>query len=158
MPIGWLILDGLDDAPSGDRGLADVGDEPVDVGSGIVEAAIGNGAWLWVADEHEGIAGGVRVTGRELQRSRHVGDLVVLVHPTARRRGVGTALVKAIVEAARNSSRFSKLSARVAADDEALRRTLMASGPWELERVEIGALARGAARVDVHVFGLQVGQ
>jgi GNAT superfamily N-acetyltransferase len=157
VPIGWLILDGLDDAPSGDRGLVDVGDEPVDIGSGIVESAISNGAWLWVADERDGIAGGVRLTGRELTRSRHVGDLVVLVHPTARRRGVGTAMVKAIVEAARQSARFAKLSARVAADDEALRRTLMASGPWALERVEIGALARGAMRVDVQVFGLLVG-
>jgi GNAT superfamily N-acetyltransferase len=158
VPIGWLVLDGLDDAPSADRGVVDVGDEPVEIGSGIVEAAIASGAWLWVADEPDGIAGVVRVTARGLMRSRHVGDVEVLVHPSARRRGVGRELVRAIVDAARASARFAKLAARVAADDEALRRALMAAGPWRLERVETAALGRGVTRVDVEVYGLHLAE
>ncbi|MCB9728091.1 MAG: GNAT family N-acetyltransferase [Deltaproteobacteria bacterium] len=156
VPIGWLVLDGLDDAPSSDRGPVDVGDEPVDIGTAIVETALARDALLYVAEDEDGVLGAGRVGARELVRSRHVGDLAVLVHPRARRRGVGRALMEALVGGAEASRRFEKLAVRIAADDEALRRTVMGSGAWRLERLEIGALARGERRIDVEVMGLSV--
>ncbi|MGM0576781.1 MAG: N-acetyltransferase family protein [Myxococcota bacterium] len=154
--LGWLLVESLDDAPSADRGPDDFSDDPVEVGSALVERAMRRNHRLLVADVPEGLCGVVRLAPRELLRSRHVADLDLLVHPVARRLGVGSALAGIAVRTAVEAPEVSKLSARVAADDEVLAATLDTSGPWGLERVERAALSRDARLVDVEIRSLWV--
>lgn len=152
--LGTLLREGHEDAPSSDRAQRELPEDPFGAGRELVDLVPGGEERVLVAELDEAIAGFAALIERELVRSSHVAELVLLVHPLVRGRGLGARLARAAVEAARLDPGLRKLSARVADDDEALRRSIAAAGPWERERVERGALARGEVDHDLHVHGL----
>ncbi len=153
--VGQLHCTSLSMAPSSPVGRGDLPVDPLDAGREHIEPPIARGEIALVLEFSEQIAGIAVVRARELVRAHHVGDLTVLVHPLARGRGGGRQLVSAVIDAATPATWPHKLTVRVAADDEPLRRTLVSTGaPWVRERVEHGALRRGTALFDVERWGL----
>ena len=104
--------------------------------------------------EHLAACGVIRP--RVLVRSSHVGELLILVHPEARRRGVGQTLMSHLMIAACARSALRKLSVRVNEEDQALRALLGGQGGWVVERVEHNALRIDAVDVAVQVWAYQL--
>ncbi len=151
--VGCLLMESIESAPSADRGPDELPSAELDAGAEVVEPALANGDVLLVAELDGALAGLVWVWPRELARARHVGDLYVLVHPDARGRGIGSALLDAAWLAAGQGGRaLEKLAVRAASDDDALG-CLLAGHGWRLERVERCALARDEGVFDVMVWG-----
>jgi len=130
----------------------------VEAGRDVLESALAAGDLAWVLETGEQIGGVAIARRRALVRASHVSDVTLLVHPLARQRGGGRMLLRALVEAARWSGDVQKLAIRVTCDDDTLRRTVRGDpdADWVRERVEAGALRRGARVLDVEVWGLDV--
>lgn len=150
--VGCLLLESIESAPSADRGPDELPSTELDAGAEIVQPALANGDIQFVAEVDGAIAGIAWVWPRELVRSRHIGDVYVLVHPEARGSGVGAGLVEAVSAAATAGQRLAKLCLRAAADDDALGRLMVSKG-WRLERVELLGLTREEGSVDLMVWG-----
>ncbi len=140
--LGTLVLEAVHHARSSSHGPGDLADDALVVGGDLAEASREGRELVLIAELGGALAGMARVRQRPLHRSRHVADLEVLVHPAARRQGVGEALVREAIGRADGRRDVRKVSVRVAEDDEALRRTLARSGRWRRERVETLALFR----------------
>ena len=93
---------------------------------------------------------------RVLVRSSHVGEAQLLVHPHARRHGIGLLLIEHLTLAACSTSALRKLSMRVNEEDSALISLLRAQTGWARERVELGALTIGDRDVAVEVWGIEL--
>lgn len=161
--VGALLHAALPKAPSSPYGRADLPEGEVEAGRDVLESALAAGDLAWVLETGDQIAGVALARHRALARASHVGDVTLLIHPLARGRGGGRLLLAALVEAAQWAPEVHKLAVRIARDDETLRRTLTPTGsteesPWTLERLEVGALRRGALVLDVEVWGLDVSE
>ena len=159
--VGALLHAALPQALSSPSGREDLPEGEVEAGRDVLESALAAGDLAWVLETGEQIAGVALARRRALARASHVGNITLIVHPLARRRGGGQLLLEALVAAARWHADFHKLAVRIASDDEAFRRTLTVSEPaprggWTRERVEAGALRRGALVLDMEVWGLDV--
>lgn len=155
--LGELLHAALDHAPSSWLGPEDLDRDRLEAGRDLLETAGDKGHDLLVVDVEEGLAGLALVAPKDLARESHVADLAVLVHPGARRSGLGSALVAAALESARRRDDVLKVATRIAAGDEALRRTIARSGPFRRERVEREALAWQGRHADLEVWGLWIG-
>lgn len=156
VPLGSLLLEALDEAPSSPVGLADIGQDPLLVGGELVEGGSSPGAVTLIADTPDGVAGVGQLTPRQLFRARHIADLRILVHPEVRRQGIGGALGQALVRRAVAAQGLRKLAGRVAEDDDGLRATLARCGDWRRERVERLALFRDGKLYHCEVWGLRL--
>ena len=155
--VGALMLASLPQAPSSPTGIHDLPEGDLEAGRDVLGSALAAGDLAWVLETGEQIAGIALTRRRALVRASHVGDLTLLVHPIARGRGGGRLLLDAIVDAATESPDLHKLAMRVTCDDEVAQYLLMsATPPWTRERVEAGALRRGALAFDVEVWGLVI--
>ncbi len=156
--VGALICASLSRSPSSAFVRQDFAADEVDVGREVLVSALAAGDLAWVIETGDQIAGVALARGRPLARSAHISDLTLLVHPLARERGCGRLLLREIVADAHRSVDIHKLAMRIAVDDVALERTLSTSEtPWARERLEQGALRRGALVLDVDVWGLVLG-
>ncbi len=151
--LGLLVTEALQQAPSAELDAAEVAATPHDLGRELVTAAVAAGAWLLAGELQYERVGAARLTPREFMRSHHVADLLLLVHPRARRLGCASTLLDEITTLAREQEGLTKLSARVSGHDVALRSLLMNRG-WERERLERGALWSDRGLTDVEVMAL----
>ena len=152
--LGTLIREALEDAPSAEIEVWEVEADPLALGRRLVEAGPDEDAgFVLVAEIRGEMAGIARVVRRSLARSRHVGEVQLVVHPSARGTGVGRALLETVVRQAATSEgpQLRKLVARAAEDDAGLVGLLVALG-WERERSETAGLCRGGRLIDVLVF------
>lgn len=92
-------------------------------------------------------------TRRTLQKTRHAGDIWgVYVAPAARGRGIGRALLGALVDRARANPDLEQVALSVSAGQDAARRVYLSLG-FEPYGYELGALKVGDAYVDeVHML------
>jgi L-amino acid N-acyltransferase YncA len=156
--VGALLHASLARAPSSLSGRADLPEGDLEAGKDAVGSALAADDLTWVLETGDQIAGVAVARRRSLARASHVGDLTLLVHPIARGRGGGRLLLDAVVEAATRAQNLHKLAMRVACDDEVTQYVLTSATPtWTRERIEAGALGRGALAFDVEVWGLIVG-
>ncbi len=155
--IGQVLVDGLQDAPSAEYAPEEVPSRALDVGKELLgEVDLEADRLLLVAEAGGAMAALARVGPRDFVRSRHIADVLIVVHPAARGIGVGRALLLGVMDTARATGRLRKLVMRVADDDEALVRVVTIAG-WGLERVERGALLREDGERDVHVYASWLG-
>lgn len=154
--LGTLVLEAVYEAPSSGHGPEDLAEDALIVGGDLAEACREGRELVLVAELGGSLAGVARVRQRPLVRSRHVADLEVLVHPAARRCGVGTALIREAIGQADRRPDVRKMSTRVAEDDEGLRAALARTGRWRRERVETLALFRDGALHHWEVWSLGV--
>lgn len=148
--LGRLLAEGLHDAPSSEYEPDELPPDPTSAGEHLLDRLHVPGSQVLLAVERGAPVGLVRVLRREFLRSRHVADMTILVHPTARLRKIGSDLL-GFAEGEAVLGGATKLAMRVAQDDEALRALLSARG-WALERVEHGVLRRGGRVIDVGVW------
>jgi len=83
---------------------------------GVLSELIGGGIFL-VARDDRGVLGALLVHRERIRALRHVGRLELFVHPDARRRGVGDALLAEAVRRAEADPVLRKLSLAVFADN-----------------------------------------
>lgn len=146
--LGVIVHEGLRSAPSADVDRRELASDPVKLGEQLLEAT---SVTLVVAELDGELCGLARLVPREFARAQHIGDVQLLVLDTARRRGVGRALLRAVRRLVLERGEQQKLAVRAAADDVGLT-WLLASEGWRLERRELGALRRNERLHDVKVF------
>ena len=157
--VGALVRAALPHAPSSLQGRDDLATDDLDIGHEVVADALAAGDLAWVLETGDQIAGVAVARRRALVRASHVADVILLIHPIARGRGCGQTLLTALVDAATHDRDIHKLAMRIACDDDAsLNLLASATPPWSLDRVEAGALGRGALIIDIELWGLVVGE
>jgi GNAT superfamily N-acetyltransferase len=156
VPLGELVLEALGQAPSSPRELDEYPGSPLLVGD-EVSASEEDALAPLVAELGGALAGFACFERRTMARSSHVIEIRILVHPKARRQGVGGRLLEGAGRQGMCAPRATKLVMTLAQDDVALRATLRRATGWGCEQRSPGAYARGDDRVDVETwatFGL----
>lgn len=141
MTLGLLMHAALEDAPSAPIEADELGDDLEQVGRDFVSAVVFGNESLLLAELGRHAAGVVRLVPREFARGCHVATMQVLVAPTLRGRGVGTALREAGLAEGFGVRRFERIEMAIASHDVALERLIGSdSRRWSLERAERRAL------------------
>ena len=148
VPLGELALEAITSAHSSPQELDEVPQSPLILGEEISLRGDEDLAPI-VAEISGDLAGFASFERRSMARSAHVVEVRLLVHPEARRQGVGHRLMEAVHRRFEGHSSVHKLVMIVAADDDALLRLLESASGWVREQRCRSAWARGAGRVDV---------
>jgi len=82
----------------------------------------------------------------------HVGDVGIMVHPDHQRKGIGTKLLKAGIEIAKEKG-FKRLEADTLAANEAMRRTAEKAG-FQLEGVRRKAISIHGKLLDLALYAI----
>lgn len=150
--VGVLIAESAMHAPSSPHHETEMTRESFGLAQDYVANRIDNGDIALKLEVGERLAACGVIRPRVLVRSSHVGELLILVHPGARRRGVGQTLMSHMMIAARARSALRKLSVRVNEDDQAFLSLLGGQEGWTMERLEHNALRIDAVDVAVQVW------
>lgn len=151
VPLGELVLSSIDEASSSLRESNEYPRSPLLVGEEVTSYDE-TGIPPLVADLDGAIAGFASFERRAMARSSHVMELRVLVHPAARGRGIGEALLEGARERAFQDPGVTKVFVTVAEDDHGLLRLIARSGGWRREQRAPGGFARGARRVGLEIW------
>jgi len=146
--IGRVMVRSAIDAPSGIYELAELGDDVDGLGRDVLRAARLDGHLVLLTEVGMTPVALARVVPRDLERSRHIAQVLVCVDPEWRGRGIGDATLRAAERRAFHDLRVERLELRVAADDAPLLRLARRHG-YRRERVERGALVVAGAAKDL---------
>ena len=152
VPLGDLALEALPSAPSSPQEVDEVPGSPLLLGEEI--SFRGDHDLRPIVAEISGeLAGFATFERRSMARSHHVVEVRLLVHPQARRRGVGARLMDEVALKFKDHPNVNKLVMIVAADDAALLHVVDRANGWVREQRCRAAWARGEDRVDVESWG-----
>jgi GNAT superfamily N-acetyltransferase len=151
VPLGELVLEAVGEAPSSPRELDEYPGSPLLVGDEI-SACEEDALAPLVAELHGDLAGFASFERRSMARSSHVVEIRILVHPKARRKGVGATLLTGARRHGLEITGVEKVVMSLAGDDVALRATLAQDPGWQREQCAPGAYARPGGSVDVEAW------
>ena len=154
--VGVLVQEAIFDAPSSLYTFEDLPIDPLKLGQQLTRLGEEDVAACLVADVGLGLGGVCHVLWGEFSRCRHSVHASLLVHPGARRQGVGRELLRVMAERFREDREISKISLSVSETDPVLER-LVASEGWCLERVSPLALDLAGKKVALRLWALDVG-
>lgn len=148
VPLGALALAAIPSAPSSAQELDEVPQSPLILGEEI--SLQGDESLSPIVAEISGdLAGFVAFERRSMARSAHVVEVRLLVHPDARRQGIGRRLLQAATDRFEAHAGVHKLVMVIASDDLGLLALLRRTSGWVCEQRCEAAWARGAHRIDV---------
>ena len=153
--VGVLVQEGIFDAPSSLYTLDDLPIDPLKLGQQLTRLGEEDVAVCLVADVGLGLGGICHVLWGEFSRCRHSVHASLLVHPGARRLGVGRELLRVMAEHFRGDDCVSKITLSVSETDQNLERLVVSEG-WRLERASPLALDLEGRKVALRHWALDV--